>query len=99
MPKEYWRPFQQPVPSSGYTLGNAQIEVETRWAHFPACLQPILRPNAHCVSAYIRRVVLISVKLGSFIKLNTNQRHNTKNLIIISGGSSIFSLSNHTNFA
>jgi hypothetical protein len=55
MPKEYSRPFQQPLPSSRYTLGNAQIEVETRWADFPACLQPIGSkdtPSAYC-SAYL----------------------------------------------
>ncbi len=75
MPKKYWRSFQQPLPSSRYTLRNAQIEVETHWAHFPACLQPNGSKDTPLayrwrVSAYIRHVLLISKKNGGFIKLN-----------------------------
>ncbi len=33
--------FQQSLQSRAYTLGNAEINVETRWAHFPSGLQPI----------------------------------------------------------
>jgi hypothetical protein len=70
-----WKPFEQPLPNSRYTVGNVQIEVETRWVHFPVCLQPIgskdaPRLIAHRVSAYIRHVLLISTKHGSFVKLD-----------------------------
>jgi hypothetical protein len=76
MSKEYWRPFQQPLSSSGYTLGNAQIEVETCWEWRPAgsISQRVSskppQPIAHRVSAYIRHVLLIYKKHGGFIKPN-----------------------------
>jgi hypothetical protein len=51
MSKEYWRPFQQCLQSSRYTLGNAQIKVETRQVHFPPGLQPVGSkgaPSTYC---------------------------------------------------
>ncbi len=38
--------FSATFTEQGYTLGNAQKEVETRWAHFPVCFQPT--PSASC---------------------------------------------------
>jgi hypothetical protein len=104
MPKEYWRPFQKPLLSSEYTLGNAQIEVETCWAHFPACLQPIGSedtPSAYwptCLNMYQTywadfyeawRFNYTELKIRDIIeKFNNYQRF-----------FSYFSLSNHTTFA
>ncbi len=85
MPKDYWRPLQQPLPSSGYTLGNAQIEAETRWAHFPACLQPIGSkdtPSAYCpcVSADIRHsnhITFAKTQTGATVPLS----HDVKKMV------------------
>jgi hypothetical protein len=56
-------------------LGNAQIKVETQWAHYPLGLWPTGNkktpgPIAQGVSTYFRHFMSVSSKQGSFIKLN-----------------------------
>jgi hypothetical protein len=84
-------------------LGNAQIKVETLWAHCP--LDPANRkqgdppePISRCVFTYFRHFLSISSKHGGFIKPKKKSETQQKNVKTPSGSSPIFALSNDTAF-
>jgi hypothetical protein len=89
MLEEYWRAFQQCLQSSGYTLGNTKIKVETQWVHLPPGTSAKRNKKTHLAhrsasTTDFRYFLSISTKYGGiFLNLLKNWRFNKKIILLL----------------